>query len=589
MSDIMSERSKQHDSSVHDLWSPDGSTIAGAQTLACVLRQGGHISLDLLDAAERVHQQTPDSKLHMILLDMGADETAVMRGVASMHMLTYVDIDANQVDQELLSTLGHEFCMARHVLPVRSVDGRPTMASIDPHDINTMDEIRSLIGDRAVRQTIANPSDIIRALDQEREQTVDTLDLQQLLADVAEDDVSILESAEEDEEDDGSASPVVRYVNHVIQSAVQEGASDIHIEPSERSLKIRFRIDGVLYETMNPPRRMLASITSRIKIMAGLGIAERRLPQDGRIRVEVLNRAMDLRVSTAPTPHGEKTVMRILDNRSIQVPLDDLGFEENTLDLWRDQIAQPHGILLVTGPTGSGKTTTLYASMQELDLQRLNVSTVEDPVEYQMRGITQMQTHDRIGLSFSSSLRTLLRQDPDVIMVGEIRDQETATIAIQAAMTGHLVLSTLHTNDAPSSITRLINIGIEPFLVSSAVNAVLAQRLVRRVCDGCVTTRTTSREEAEILDRYGYQTDSLHIGTGCNACRQTGLAGRVGIHEMLTLNESLRDHIAASPTVTSLRQACLAGGMTSLRHDALKKMLAGHTTIAEVLRVTSDG
>jgi type II secretory ATPase GspE/PulE/Tfp pilus assembly ATPase PilB-like protein len=333
---------------------------------------------------------------------------------------------------------------------------------------------------------------------------------------------------------------------------------------------------------------MLAAITSRIKILASLDIAERRLPQDGRIRLQVHGRPLDLRISTAPTPHGEKTVMRLLDNRSIQVPLDDLGFQEETLATWRTQIAQPHGILLVTGPTGSGKTTTLYGSMQELDLQRLNVSTVEDPVEYQLRGITQMQTHDRIGMTFGAALRTLLRQDPDVIMVGEIRDQETATIAIQAALTGHLVLSTLHTNDAPSSVTRLINIGIEPFLVAGAVNAVLAQRLMRRVCRSCGADKPVSREAADILTKHGISLETMREGTGCDNCRQTGMAGRIGIYEMLQVDDMLRDRIASNPTVNELRRHCCDAGMKTLRQDAMQKMAAGQTTLSEVLRVTTD-
>jgi type IV pilus assembly protein PilB len=463
------------------------------------------------------------------------------------------------------------------------------IATSDANDIATIDEVRAELGGDAVRQVMCGPSAIASLLESAEPQASEDIDLQQLLADAAEDDVEIIESSDEDDVDDGSSSPVVRYVNHIIQTAVREGASDIHIEPSESAVKIRLRIDGVMYETMNPPRKMFASITSRIKIMASLDIAERRLPQDGRIRVEVHGRALDLRISTAPTPHGEKTVMRLLDNRSIQVPIDDLGFSPKNLAAWRSEIAKPHGILLVTGPTGSGKTTTLYASIQELDLQRLNISTVEDPVEYQVRGITQMQTHDRIGLTFGSSLRTLLRQDPDVIMVGEIRDQETATTAIQAALTGHLVLSTLHTNDAPSSITRLINIGIEPFLVSGAVNAVLAQRLMRCVCKKCATDIPVSAEAAAILQQHDIELDTMRQGAGCEHCRQTGLSGRLGIHEMLQVDNALRDQIASNPSVNGLRTHCCDAGMRTLRHDAIQKMADGRTTLSEVLRVTADG
>ncbi|MDP7070831.1 MAG: GspE/PulE family protein [Phycisphaerales bacterium] len=585
--DAASSRPEPQPTITRDLWSPNALGDRDAFDLGASLANSGLVSRELVESARRVHIQTPSKPLHAVLLDMGADEHAVMATLASGTGLDYTDPSSADVDQETLGTLGIEFCKSRSLIPIY-FGGRLCIATSDALDIRTLDEVRAALGGRIVQQVIATPSAICRLLDDAVPETTDELDVQQLLEDAAEGDVEVVQEEDDDEVDDGSASPVVRYVNHVIQTAVREGASDIHVEPSESAVKIRFRIDGVLYEMMNPPRRMLASMTSRIKIMASLDIAERRLPQDGRIRLQVFGRPLDLRVSTAPTPHGEKTVMRLLDNRSIQVPLEDLGFHEDTLAAWRDEIAKPHGILLVTGPTGSGKTTTLYASMQELDTQQLNVSTVEDPVEYQLRGITQMQTHERIGLTFASSLRTLLRQDPDVIMIGEIRDHETATIAIQAALTGHLVLSTLHTNDAPSSVTRLINIGIEPFLVAGAVNGILAQRLMRRVCSTCAAPKPVSREAAAILDRHGMSIDTLTEGTGCDACRQTGLSGRLGIHEMLLLDDPLRDRIAGNPSVNELRSHCCAAGMTTLREDALRKMAAGKTTLSEVLRVTTD-
>src|SRR6185437_13360222 len=283
----------------------------------------------------------------------------------------------------------------------------------------------------------------------------------------------------------GNESPIIRFVNYLIADAIKQGASDIHIEPKEKALKIRLRIDGILFESMNPPYTMTPAIVSRLKIMANLDISERRLPQDGRIRAVVNNRKIDLRMSTLPTAFGEKVVMRVLDNKAISVPLEALGFGAQSLELWKEQLDQPHGIMLVTGPTGSGKTTTLYSSLRVMDGNKLNISTVEDPIEYQLAQANQVQVHDKIGMSFSAALRSLLRQDPDVVMLGEIRDPETAQIAVQAALTGHLVLSTLHTNDAPSSITRLINIGVEPYLISAAVNAILAQRLVRKICPHC--------------------------------------------------------------------------------------------------------
>jgi type II secretory ATPase GspE/PulE/Tfp pilus assembly ATPase PilB-like protein len=339
---------------------------------------------------------------------------------------------------------------------------------------------------------------------------------------------------------------------------------------------------------MSPPRKMHASLTSRIKIMANLDIAERRLPQDGRIRITAMGRKLDLRVSTIPTPKGEKTVMRILDGRAVDVGLNELGFDNETLSIWQNQTAQPHGIILVTGPTGSGKTTTLYASLKQLDLTRLNVSTVEDPVEYHINGITQIQTHEKIGMTFAAALRSLLRQDPDVLLVGEIRDHETASIAIQAAMTGHLVLSTLHTNDAPGSVTRLINIGVEPFLVGAALNSVLAQRLVRKLCAECSRSTSPDSEAAEYLKMHGLTISTIMEANGCEKCRQTGYAGRLGLFELLVLDDHTRDAVARNPNVTEFRRICTERGMRTLREDGFKKVADGSTTIEEVLRVTES-
>ena len=339
---------------------------------------------------------------------------------------------------------------------------------------------------------------------------------------------------------------------------------------------------------MNPPHHMHSAIVSRLKIMANMDISERRLPQDGRIRAVVHGRKLDLRLSTLPTAQGEKAVMRILDTRTIQVKLDDLGMDNDNLLMWKRHIDQPHGILLVTGPTGSGKTTTLYASLAQMDIQKLNISTVEDPVEYHLNGISQVQVHDKIGMSFAAALRSLLRQDPDVILVGEIRDAETARIAIRASLTGHLVLSTLHTNDAPSSITRLINIGVEPYLIGAAVNATLAQRLVRRVCPHCKVEEKPPLQIVEHLTMHGINADHVWIGKGCDRCRNTGYLGRVGLYEMLLLDDMLRDRIASNPNVTDFRRLCVERGMVTLREDGFRKVAAGMTTVDEVLRVTES-
>jgi type IV pilus assembly protein PilB len=412
----------------------------------------------------------------------------------------------------------------------------------------------------------------------------------EIIKDMAEDDVQVVKDAKEDDATDlekmGSESPVIRFVNYLIFDAIKQGASDIHIEPKEKALKVRYRIDGILFEAMSPPHNMHAAIVSRLKIMANLDISERRLPQDGRIRAVVHSRKIDLRLSTLPCAVGEKVVMRILDNRSINVSLDDLGFSENVLTIWKNQIDQPHGILLVTGPTGSGKTTTLYSSLRCMDGNKLNISTVEDPIEYHLPQANQVQVHDKIGMTFAAALRSLLRQDPDVVLLGEIRDTETANIAVQASLTGHLVLSTLHTNDAPASITRLINIGVEPYLISSAVNAILAQRLVRKICPNCREEYVPSQETKEFLELQGLPADKTFKGKGCDRCRKTGYTGRLGIYELMVMDDAMRDIVTRNPDVNQLRKLARERGLVTLRQDGFDKVLKGMTTVDEILRVT---
>ena len=547
---------------------------------------------DLLDDEQKanalqVHQHSPDRNFCDILIDLGVEEHAIMAALSALTELPLVTLEPDDIDVKLVEQVGSEFCRRHHLLPIRREKHRLVIGTSMPGNVIRLDDVKRTLDGPSVREVLVTSGDIGRMLDALASELHGDVDVEAILADVEIDDIEFDRAVEtEADESEAESSPVVRYVNHIIQTAVRDGASDIHIEPGEQGLKVRFRVDGVLYESMSPPRKMHAAITSRLKIMAQLDIAERRLPQDGRIQATVLGRPLDLRISTVPTPHGEKTVMRLLDNRSIDVPMEGLGFTPVQLDTWREQIDRPHGIILVTGPTGSGKTTTLYASLQQMDLARLNVSTVEDPVEYRLGGITQIQVHERIDLTFATTLRSLLRQDPDVIMVGEIRDLETATIATQAALTGHLVLSTLHTNDAPSSITRLINIGIEPFLVAGAVNAVLAQRLARRICPACITELPTTDEAREFLHSHGTVPDMLAGGTGCRACRGSGYAGRLALYELLTMNDTLRDRVASNPTVIDFRNLCRSEGMSSLRDEGVLRVLDGTTTIEEVLRVT---
>jgi type IV pilus assembly protein PilB len=566
---------------------PDGPEQVS--DLGTLLHNRGDIDATQLETLRRLAAQSPDRSASALLLDLGVAEHVVQSGVAEIARIPFTRVNAQSIDAAALKRLGTDFCLERLVVPLAGEGSRTIIGTTNPDDVFLLDDVKRRLGISVVRHVLVCSGEVeaaVREITGEAEPS--SVDVESILADVDEDDVEVEKRDEEeaDLEAEAESSPVVRYVNHIIATALQEGASDIHIEPGERQLKVRMRIDGILFEMMTPPRKMHSALTSRIKIMANLDIAERRLPQDGRIRATVLGRKLDLRVSTVPTSHGEKTVMRILDDRAIQVSLDDLGFSEDTLLIWKKQIEQPHGIILVTGPTGSGKTTTLYSSLRQMDLKRLNISTVEDPVEYALEGVTQIQTHNAIDMTFSRALKALLRQDPDVVMVGEIRDHETASIAVQAALTGHLVLSTLHTNDAPSSITRLINIGVEPFLVGAALNGVLAQRLVRRICPHCSGQVEVPEDMREFLAVHGLHTESLPQGQGCESCRQTGYAGRVGLYELLVLDDHLRDLIASNPNVTEFRRLCCERGMVTLREDGFAKVAQGRTTVEEVLRVT---
>jgi len=402
-------------------------------------------------------------------------------------------------------------------------------------------------------------------------------------------DVEVVQEKQDDLEDlekMAGQSPVIKFVNYLISNAIHQGASDIHIEPKEKCTKIRYRIDGVLFETTQSSLKMHPAIVSRVKIMANLDISERRLPQDGKIKVSVGNRGIDLRVSTLPTNHGEKVVIRVLDSKTIMRDLELLGMDPVICEVFRQQIKLPHGILLVTGPTGSGKSTTLYSSLCQMDGEKLNISTVEDPVEYQLDFCNQVQVSDKIGLDFGAALRSLLRQDPDVMMIGEIRDNETARIAVQAALTGHLVLSTLHTNDAASSVTRLVNIGIDEYLIAASLNAVLAQRLVRKICPKCKTEYQMPENISEHIARSGISAKKLFTGTGCDDCRGTGYVGRMGIYELLVIDDLFRDMINKDSSVSNMRRIFRESGQPCLFDDGIKKAEQGLTTIEEVLRVT---
>ncbi len=524
-----------------------------------------------------------------VLEEQLAPEASVMRCLAMQFGRQFVSLKKEDLDASLLELLPQELMQENSVLPLKLNDGVLTVATAEPGNVMLFDVLQRQTG-RQIRTVVACRSEINQCME-ELQQSDSGAQVEELMRDITDDSVEVVESESEelpDLEKVAGESPIIRLANYIISTAVQQGASDIHIEPMETRLRVRYRIDGILFETMQPPLSMHAALISRIKIMSNLDISERRLPQDGRIRAMIQSRTVDLRVSTLPTASGEKCVIRVLDNNSIMLGLERLGFSEDNLALFQNEIAQPHGIILVTGPTGSGKTTTLYSALMELKSDTLNISTVEDPVEYRLDFANQVQVIDRIGMSFSAALRSLLRQDPDVIMVGEIRDEETARIAVQAALTGHLVLSTLHTNDAPSSITRLINIGIESYLIAAALNAVIAQRLVRRICPQCKEEWQPSQEVSDYLAAQGLEDITLMRGKGCQKCRNTGYSGRVALYEMLVMDDTVRDFVTTNPSVTQLRRLLHERGMSTLRDDGLDKVRQGSTTIEEVLRVTES-
>jgi len=563
-----------------------------AKTLeACLIEHGGVSESTLEKAREK---QREGKGLGDVLQEMGAiDGNVWARVLADHYGLPYIDqVSSDSYDRilELVRDLPINFAKRYQVLPISGDDDAVTVATSDPTSFGPMDDMRLLMR-RPVRVVVA-PAPLItdtinRVYDMasgSTEQLMEGLDEERL------DLVSEMEETRDLLEADDEA-PIIRLVNSLLFQAVKDRASDIHIEPFEKNLQVRFRIDGVLYDIINPPKRFQPIIISRVKIMAGLNIAEKRLPQDGRIRIKLAGKDVDIRVSIVPTAFGERVVMRLLERANTLLQLEDLGLMGPKLNVINRLIHQSHGIILVTGPTGSGKTTTLYASLAKINTTDKNIITIEDPIEYQLQGIGQIQVNPKIELTFASGLRSILRQDPDVIMVGEIRDAETAEIAIQAALTGHLVFSTLHTNDSFGAMTRLIDMGIEPFLVSSSVMAVMAQRLLRRVCTDCrVEADPTDEELQEVgLDRRKVGANIIYKpGPGCPACKGTGYRGRSGIHELLVVDDDIRNLVMKNSDAATVRREATAKGMTTLREDGAEKILAGLTTIEEVLRVTQD-
>ncbi len=523
------------------------------------------------------------------------DENELTEFVAKQYGVPSINLDDFTIEPEVLALIPEDVANKHGVVPVNRAGSTLILATADPSNIFALDDIKFLTGYN-IQPVVASEDAIRTAIETYYAEPDEDL-LEDVMADFDDDGIDFV-SGEEEEDANAMAreaedAPVVKLVNLILTDAIKKGASDIHIEPYEKSFRVRYRIDGVLYEVMKPPLKLKNALTSRVKIMSELDIAERRLPQDGRIKLKMgKGREMDFRVSVLPTLFGEKIVLRLLDKSNLQLDMTKLGFEQAQLDDFQESIHLPFGMVLVTGPTGSGKTTTLYSALSELNQSSENLSTAEDPVEFNLGGINQVQMHEDIGLNFAAALRSFLRQDPDIIMVGEIRDFETAEISVKAALTGHMVLSTLHTNDAPSTINRLLNMGIEPFLVASAVNCIVAQRLGRRICTECVAD--DPEVETQQLVDAGLSEEEIKSftprkGTGCSNCSDTGFKGRVAIYEVMVMTEQLKEFVLNGASGTEIKREAIRGGMVTLRRSALNMMLEGVTTISEVFRVsTSD-
>ncbi len=559
-----------------------------SEKIGSLLLKKGAITPEQLDAA-LVFQKEKNIKLGVALARLHfVKESVLLQVLSEQHGVPAMKLSEFTIDPDVIKLIPPEVAEKYMVLPISLKNAILIVAMTDPSNIFALDDLKFLTGFR-VEPFVAADEAIMTAIDYYYQTATST---ESLLSDFEDADVehidisenfNVNELAQESED-----APVIKLVNAVLSEAVERGASDIHIESYEKSFRIRYRVDGTLSEVMRPPMKMRNAIVSRIKIMAKLDIAERRMPQDGRIKLKMgKNREMDYRVSVLPTLFGEKVVMRLLDKSNLQLDMTKLGFDEQQIIDFKEGIYKPYGMVLVTGPTGSGKTTTLYSALSELNKVTENISTAEDPVEFNLEGINQVQIHEDIGLNFAAALRSFLRQDPDIILVGEIRDFETAEIGIKAALTGHMVLSTLHTNDAPSTINRLLNMGIEPFLVSSAVNLIVAQRLARKICPDCKEPATHVSEE--MLAKLGPVPEGFHDavlykGRGCDTCNGSGHKGRIALYEVMTMLEPLKELVLQGASSIEIKREAINLGMKTLRQSGIQKMIQGVTTLEEVLR-----
>jgi type IV pilus assembly protein PilB len=552
--------------------------------LADILLEAGLVTARELAAAFDEHQRVGRS-LGRVLVEKGViTEAQLVAALAFQIGLPFVDLAERTIDAAAVILIPAAVCRRHLVLPIGFEGDRLLLAMADPANVFALDDVRSLTG-LEPRPVVVTRDDLQAAIDRNCRDDAEMEDLRSAMdaEAVVEDDLSQITQVTED-------APIVKYVNLLITQAIGDGASDIHIEPGEHDMRVRYRIDGVLHDVMRSPRSIQSGVISRLKIMADINIAEKRKPQDGRLSVATRTGKVDLRMATLPTVWGEKVVMRILDNSTASLALGDLGFSEANHSRFAVSYQKPYGMILVTGPTGSGKSTTLYATLNIVSRPQINVITVEDPVEYRLVGINQVQVNVTAGLTFAAALRSILRSDPDVVLIGEIRDHETAQIAVEAALTGHLVLSTLHTNDAPSAVTRLTEMGIEPFLVGSALDAVLAQRLARRLCTRCKEAYTpdpTDLTVARFPWQPGEELPVLYRPAGCSSCAKTGYKGRLALHEVMTVSEEIERLAVTRSSSTDIGRLAREQGMTTLRDDGMEKVRQGATSIEEILRVVA--
>lgn len=565
--------------------------VQNKMPLGQLLLASGVVTAEQIDKALSEQGEKGHRKLlGELLVEMDfCTENQIVAALAQSYGVPYAQVSPKICDAKTLEILPREFLEEHVVLPLFKVFNVLTVAVSEPTNVFLTDEIERISGCKV--QIVCATAKDIKATLQNYLPAANVFVIDDIIDDEGLEDFTLIENITQDIsnlEEIAGQSPVVKLVNYLLYNAVRENASDIHIEPDNKKLRVRYRVDGRLYEKMRPPHQMHSAIVSRIKIMSELDIAQRRLPQDGGIHVLVEGRPIDLRVSVMPGNFGEKVVIRIIDPQKILFNFESLGFTYGNLQLFRKVIQSPNGIVLVTGPTGSGKNTTLYAALAELSGEDVNICTVEDPVECNMAGVNQFQVNKTAGFDFSSALRSLLRQDPDIIMVGEIRDKDTATIAVQAALTGHLVLSTLHTNDAPAAVTRLLDLGVAPYLVSASLAAVLAQRLVRKICPNCKTQCDPPVSIRKAVDALSEGVTKFYRGVGCKKCRNTGYAGRIAIHELFVPNEEIMEMINKGAALKELRNAAIKNGMVSLQLDGIEKVKAGIISVEEVLRTAQE-